>query len=58
MMEYKVLAATGISDFMLLIEEYIEFGWVPQGGIVVIAEPSMPKFYQAMVKNEHARRLE
>lgn len=49
-MKYKVVAASGITDFMLLIEKYLDLGWVPQGGIVVIDKPSMPLFYQAMVK--------
>jgi len=50
--QYKVIEAGNVRLLMLRVNEHIEKGFRPIGGMSVIKEPlaSINKFYQAVIK--------
>lgn len=49
-MEYSVIEGSILNEFVLEVNEYINDGWIPQGGIVVISDALGVRYYQSFVK--------
>lgn len=63
-MEYKLITVVGNLEFEKAVNREIQYGWTPQGGVVVISELQkevqgksvlVREFAQAMVKNDTER---
>jgi hypothetical protein len=48
-MEYTILSSRNEENLIILVNEHIAKGWVPQGG-VCLALDHYAYFYQAMIK--------
>ena len=52
-MRYIILEAGSINELSLKVEEYIEMGWEPQGGVSAASNQTMVWwYYQAMVQHQ------
>lgn len=53
-MRYRVIEAPQLSGLVLLVNQAVEDGWQPHGGVAVAVVPgedgSAPHFYQAVVR--------
>jgi hypothetical protein len=51
-MEYKIVVTVTLSDLVTLVNQDIQDGWDPQGGVAVTVSLELGVFtyYQAMVK--------
>jgi len=51
-MEYKILQWTTIGHLEKDVNQHIEEGWKPQGGVAVAASPYGGAFLQAIVRDK------
>lgn len=49
-MEYFVFWHNNLDEFTFKVNEYLNEGWIPQGGVSVISDALGIRYYQSFVK--------
>lgn len=51
-MKYEIISTDTMTKMILEVNDYMEDGWKPQGGICAYVSSTYTRFLQAMVKEE------
>jgi hypothetical protein len=51
-MQYTILYYNSYAGLIDLVNQHIQKGWRPQGGLAIESTETMLAFYQAMVRDE------
>lgn len=56
-MEYRIVADNELENFQRQVNQIVESGWIPQGGVSVVAIPEMGTFvyYQAIIRQDYSQ---